>query len=143
MPSVQRNALVPYSAEAMYKLVNDVAKYPEFLPGCVATSVLEQSDSHMKASMQVSKAGVSQTLTTLNTLVPNTSIAMQLADGPFKQLHGGWTFTALSDDACKIELQLEFTFSNRLVEMAFGKVFKSLTNNMVSAFTDRAKQVYQ
>jgi ribosome-associated toxin RatA of RatAB toxin-antitoxin module len=66
-----------------------------------------------------------------------------LSQGPFNSLSGGWTFTPLSEEACKIELNLEFTFSSKLVDMAFGKVFKSLTSNMVKAFSERAKEVYK
>ena len=70
------------------------------------------------------------------------SIQMQLIDGPFRSLTGGWTFSALSEEACKIELNLEFEFSNKLAEMAFGKVFNSLATSMVTAFTERARSVY-
>ena len=142
MPSIQRNALVAYSASQMYELVNDVEKYESFLPGCEKSEVLEVSDNHMLASMVLSKAGVKQTLTTSNTLIKGSSIHMDLSDGPFKSLTGGWRFTPLSDDACKIELQLDFVFSSKLMEIAFGKIFNSLASNMVSAFSQRAKQVY-
>jgi ribosome-associated toxin RatA of RatAB toxin-antitoxin module len=96
----------------------------------------------MLASMILSKAGVKQTLTTSNTLIKDSSIQMDLSDGPFKSLSGGWSFTPLSDDACKIELQLDFVFSSKLMEIAFGKIFNSLASNMVNAFSQRAKQVY-
>ncbi len=142
MPSIQRNALVAYSASQMFELVNDVEKYESFLPGCVKSEVLEVSDNHMLASMVLSKAGVKQTLTTSNTLIKGSSIHMDLSDGPFKSLTGGWRFTPLSDEACKIELQLDFVFSSKLMEIAFGKIFNSLASNMVSAFSQRAKQVY-
>ncbi|GAL12546.1 putative oligoketide cyclase/dehydratase or lipid transport protein YfjG [Vibrio astriarenae] len=36
MKQVSRSALVSFSAEQMYDLVNDVSNYPEFLPGCAA-----------------------------------------------------------------------------------------------------------
>jgi ribosome-associated toxin RatA of RatAB toxin-antitoxin module len=48
----------------------------------------------------------------------------------------------LDEKACKVTLELDFEFTNKLVEMAFGKVFNELANNMVKAFTQRAKQVY-
>nr|WP_136249605.1 type II toxin-antitoxin system RatA family toxin [Ningiella ruwaisensis] len=142
MPKISKNALVSYSAKQMYDLVNDVDAYDHFLPGCRQSEILEQSETHMKARMLLNKAGVEQELVTLNTLEPGRRIDMRLAQGPFKSLEGGWRFTPLSDEACKIELELDFTFSSRLVEFAFGKVFKSLTNNMVKAFTERAKKVY-
>lgn len=142
MPTVNRSALVPFSAENMFDLVNDVASYPAFLPGCVDSKVLEASTSHMNASLLIKKAGVNQWFTTSNELQKGKFIKMSLVDGPFKTLQGGWTFTALAEDACKIELSLDFEFSSKLVEMAFGKVFSAIANNMVKAFTDRAKEVY-
>lgn len=142
MPKISRSALVPFSAEQMYKLVNDVSSYPAFLPGCTGSRVLSSSEREMTAAVDVSKAGISKTFTTRNTLIDNQSILMQLVDGPFRQLTGDWRFTPLSDDACKVELNLDFEFKNMLIEMAFGRIFKELANNMVQAFTQRAKEVY-
>ncbi|PMI77725.1 ubiquinone-binding protein [Vibrio splendidus] len=142
MPKVTRSALVSFSADQMFSLVNDVARYHEFLPGCSGSRVIESSDSTMVASVDVSKAGISKTFTPSNRLADGAEILMELVDGPFKKLQGGWYFTPLDEQACKVELKLEFEFSSRMIEMAFGKVFNELTSNMVSAFTQRAKQVY-
>ncbi|UJF18862.1 SRPBCC family protein [Vibrio sp. SS-MA-C1-2] len=142
MPQIRRSALVPFSAQQMFDLVNDVNAYPQFLPGCVGSQIIDEKDDLMTASVDVSKAGISKTFTTRNQLVTGERIDMQLIDGPFKKLMGGWHFTELDSDACKIELKLDFEFKNMFVEMAFGKVFSELTNNMVNAFTSRAKEVY-
>jgi ribosome-associated toxin RatA of RatAB toxin-antitoxin module len=142
MPQVRRSALVSFSAKQMYDLVNDVDSYPEFLPGCSGSKVLEQSEGEMKASVDVSKAGISKTFTTINRLTTDAAILMELVDGPFKTLQGGWYFTMLDECACKVELKLDFEFSSKLIEVAFGRIFNELTNNMINAFTQRAKQVY-
>ena len=142
MPQISRTALVPYSAEQMYTLVNDVNAYPDFLPGCTGSRVLESGPTQMTAAVDVSKAGISKTFTTRNILTSNQSILMHLVDGPFKKLIGGWKFIPLSQDACKIEFHLDFEFTNKLIEMAFGRVFKELALNMVQAFTMRAREVY-
>ncbi|MGJ8680701.1 type II toxin-antitoxin system RatA family toxin [Paraglaciecola sp.] len=143
MSNVSRSALIAYSADSMFDLINDVSKYPEFIPGCAETKILEQNEEGMRASILISKAGVKQWFTTQNHLRRAESIQMDLVDGPFSQLTGGWTIKALSDSACKIELNLDFAFSSKIVEMAFGRVFNSIAANMVIAFTDRAKQVYK
>lgn len=143
MPQISRNALVPYSVEQMYQLVNDVQSYPDFIPGCTGSRVLESGPTQMTAAVDVSKAGISKTFTTRNTLTNNQSILMNLVDGPFKSLIGCWKFTPLSPDACRIEFQLDFEFTNKLIELAFGRIFKELASNMVQAFTLRAKEVYR
>ena len=142
MAQVSRSALLMYSAEEMYQLVNDVTAYPDFLPGCVDANILAANESTMRASVKVSKAGISQTFTTENILVNGQSILMNLVDGPFKHLTGGWTFIKLDEQACKVNLDLEFEFSSSLVELAFGRIFNELVGSMVKSFSSRAKVVY-
>ncbi|MCW8346095.1 SRPBCC family protein [Vibrio sp. ZSDZ65] len=142
MQHVTRSALVMFSADQMFNLVNDVASYPDFLPGCSGSRVIESSGMEMVASVDVSKAGISKTFTTANTLVQGREILMELVDGPFKMLKGVWSFIPLDEQACKVELKLEFEFSSKMIELAFGKIFHDVTSNMVNSFTKRAKEVY-
>ncbi|MGB5446369.1 MAG: SRPBCC family protein [Psychromonas sp.] len=142
MAQVSRSALLMYSAEEMYQLVNDVNAYPEFLPGCVDANILAMDENIMRASVKVAKAGISQTFTTENVLVNGQSILMNLVDGPFKHLTGGWTFTQLDEQACKVNLDLQFEFKSSLVELAFGRIFNELVGSMVKSFSSRAKVVY-
>jgi len=142
MAQVSRSALLMYSAEEMYELVNDINAYPDFLPGCVDANILTTNENAMRASVKVSKAGVSQTFTTENILVNSQSILMNLVDGPFKHLSGGWTFTKLDEQACKVNLDLKFEFNSALAELAFGRIFHDLVGSMVTSFSSRAKVVY-
>ena len=143
MPKISKSMLVRFSALQMYDLVNDVESYHAFLPGCVGGKVLEFDGQTMVASVDVSKAGISKTFTTRNQVIQAKSISLELENGPFKHMHGLWKFTELTEDACKVEFDLDFEFSNMLVDMAFGKVFKDLMSSMVMAFTDRAKVIYR
>lgn len=138
---IQRSALLPYPAQALYDLVNDVARYPEFLPWCSTTQVLEQTPELMRASLTVAKAGFSQHFVTRNTLVPGQSIEMNLEEGPFSQLHGLWVFKPLSDKACKISLDLAFDYAGPIVRATLGPLFNQAANTLVDAFCQRAKQL--
>jgi len=142
MPSISRSALVMYSVDQMYQLINDVLAYPQFLPDCSNSKIISQNESSVTASLLVSKAGLKKWFTTKNTLVSNQQVMLELVDGPFNKLQGYWLLTPLSEDACKVSLDLEYEFSNRILDLAFGRVFNHMTNNMVQAFTQRAKQVY-
>ncbi|ASP48597.1 SRPBCC family protein [Cognaticolwellia beringensis] len=142
MPNISRSALVMHSVDDMYNLINDVLAYPKFLPDCSDSKIIAQDDMGMTAALLVSKGGLKKWFTTQNVLISNQEIKMSLVDGPFKYLVGGWKLKALSDDACKIELTLDYEFSNKMFDLAFGRVFNNLANNMVQAFTQRAKEVY-
>ena len=142
MSEVERSALVNFSAKQMFDLVNDVVRYSEFLPGCEATTIIEQSDVLMIAEMELKKGPISQTFTTRNTLLDGERIDIELLDGPFEYLHGHWHFKALNEIASKVEFDLSFKFSNQLIGAAFGRIFTELTAKMVDCFVARAAVVY-
>lgn len=139
---IQRSALLPYPAQALYDLVNDVASYPQFLPWCTATEVLESTPAQMRATIKVGKVGLSQQFTTRNSLRPGEAIEMQLEQGPFRSLHGVWTFQPLGESACKITLDLAFEYSGALVKATLGPLFNQAATTMVDAFCQRARQLY-
>ena len=40
MNDIRRSALLPYSAERVYALINDVEAYPQYMDGCVGAEIL-------------------------------------------------------------------------------------------------------
>ena len=142
MSHIHRNALLPFSAEQMFQLVNDVQQYPEYLAGCVDAQIHAQSDKAMTASLRLQKHGISLAFTTQNTLDAPHSIVMALEDGPFDEFEGRWYFQRLDEKACKVLLDLRFSLSSKLSSAAAGKVLDSVGNNMVDAMVKRAKQIY-
>ncbi|TQV87226.1 type II toxin-antitoxin system RatA family toxin [Aliikangiella coralliicola] len=126
----------------MYQLVDDIEKYPEFVPYCKKSQIHSRSEAKVSATLEVAKSGIAKSFTTQNLLTPHQCIEMTLVDGPFKHLKGGWHFTPLSEEACKIELNLEFEFANKLASFAFANIFNQLVQSMVTAFTERAEKIY-
>lgn len=131
-----------YSAREMFDLVDDVDAYPAFLPWCRSSEVLSRNEDLVEASIEVAKGAVQKKFTTRNRLQQGKMIEMGLVEGPFKRLEGYWRFEVLSEQACKVSLDLDFEFSNRLMSMAFGTVFSQIANTLVDAFCKRAVDVY-
>ncbi len=142
MPILHREAIVPYTAAQMYALVNAVENYPEFLTWCKGAHILNRNEDEVKASLILSRGGMQKTFTTCNRLQPHKMIEMSLLDGPFRHLHGFWQFHSLSAESCKVTLDLEFEFTNKLIAIAFGAVFNQVVETLVEAFILRAEQVY-
>jgi ribosome-associated toxin RatA of RatAB toxin-antitoxin module len=139
MADVKRIVLVEQSAARMFELVDRVEDYPQFLPWCGGTEVLERSDSLTVATLHINYHGVRAHFTTANTKqVPHTML-IALRDGPFRQLEGAWRFSALGEQACKIEFHLHYEFSSRLLEKIVGPVFGHVANTFVDAFVKRAE----
>jgi ribosome-associated toxin RatA of RatAB toxin-antitoxin module len=141
--SVNRSALVNFSAQQMFDLVNDIEAYPQFMDGCVGAKILKREGDWLEARLELSKAGVSQSFITRNHLQAPTSMSMTLVDGPFKHLQGCWRFSPLADNACKVSFELEFELQNKLLGMAIGKLFESVASKQVDALCERARQIYQ
>lgn len=142
MTHINRSALLPYSDKKMFDLVNDVAAYPRYLDGCVGAEVLSESTSSMLATLFLQKRGIKMQFTTENILDSPKSIEMVLKDGPFRHFSGRWFFQHLSDDACKVILDIDFQLSNRIVSSAAKNLFDSVSHSMVDMIVKRARSLY-
>jgi ribosome-associated toxin RatA of RatAB toxin-antitoxin module len=145
MKSVHKSVLIWYAAEEMFNLVVDVERYPEFLPWCDRGKVLERSENGMLAEVGLAFKGVRQTITTRNQHVPGRAVKLRLVSGPFSDLEGDWTFTPVGDAAqraCRVELKMDYGFSNAVLAALVGPVFDKIAGSLVDAFVQRAGQVY-
>lgn len=142
MTRLHRQRIVPYSAQQMYDLVNDIECYPQFLPWCGAATILEQSDEEMLAKLTVTAKGISKSFSTRNTLVSPQQIVMKLVDGPFKRFRSNWHFNQLDDGRCQITLDISFEFSSHIMTLLFGKIFTLAAQKMVESFSQRADSCY-
>jgi ribosome-associated toxin RatA of RatAB toxin-antitoxin module len=135
MPRISRSALLPYSATRMFALVDDIAAYPQYLPGCLAATELQREADCVTATLVLGKAGLKYAFTTRNLL--DAPRSMQ-----FRKFSAHWRFEPLTDTACKTSFELEFEFSASLVDAALGSLFESTGSEMVNAIVRRAEQVY-
>lgn len=142
MTAVNKSALVRYSAQSMFALVDDIEAYPEFLPWCSGSEILNRSDDIVEARVDIAKGGFKKSFTTRNRLDDQSAIIMSLVDGPFSHLDGVWRFLPLREDASKISLDLEFEMAGKLANLAFGSIFNQICNTMIGSFTQRAKKIY-
>jgi ribosome-associated toxin RatA of RatAB toxin-antitoxin module len=142
MRTVNRSAIVPYSAEAMFALVIDVQAYPEFLPWCTASEVQSSAAAELVASLQVGYGAFNSNFTTRNRFEAPQWMTMQLVEGPFRSLEGRWSFEALGAAGCEITLQINFDFSSAVKDMLLGAAFEKICNDLIDAFIGRAHALY-
>lgn len=142
MTTISKTALVEYTAEQMYTLVDNVLEYPAFLPWCRNSAEISRTETELKASLEIAHSGLHKSFTTHNYNQPFSRINIELVEGPFKHLHGKWRFDPLTESACKITLDMDFEFSSKLLSITFGPIFSSIASSLVDAFVKRAKEVY-
>lgn len=141
MPQIRKSVLVLHTAQQMFDLVDAIENYPRFLPWCGKSEVLSRNAGVTVATLRIDYLGIKSAFTTQNHNTPG-AIAMTLKEGPFEQLSGGWRFIALSDEACKVEFELDYTFSSRTLEKVIGPVFSVITGTLVDAFIREADRKY-
>ncbi|MDF3035632.1 MAG: cyclase [Paucimonas sp.] len=142
MAVVHKSVLIGFSAEQMFLLVERVEDYPKFLPWCGGVDVLDRGEEKLRASLHINYHGLRQSFTTENVNVRPSLMTMKLIEGPFKHLDGSWKFIPLREDACKIEFDLHYEFSSKLLEQIIGPVFNKIANSFVDSFCKRAEVVY-
>ncbi len=141
--TINRSALVAFSAQQMFELINDIESYPQYMTGCVDAKILDRGDHWLVAKLDLAKSGVNQSFTTRNTLIPPERMTMELVDGPFKIFKGTWSFTEVDEHSCKVQFHLEYEFSNFLLGMAAGGMMNQLAGEQVEALCNRAKSIYK
>ncbi len=142
MALVEKTVLVAHTAEQMFRLVDEVEDYPQFMPWCGGATVNDMQGTTMHATLHINYHHIRQHFSTQNQRTPPHRIDIALMDGPFRHLEGSWRFIPLSDEACKIEFRLQYEFSNKLLEKLVGPVFHHIANTFVDAFIHRADKVY-
>jgi coenzyme Q-binding protein COQ10 len=142
MPGIRETRTVPYSAEQMFDLVADVARYKEFLPWVIATRVRSDSETEMVADMVVGFKSFRESFTSRVTKRRPEMIDVIYVDGPLRDLDNEWHFTNLPEGGCRIDFSVEFTFKNRVFEALAGQYFDRAFRKLVTAFEARAEELY-
>jgi ribosome-associated toxin RatA of RatAB toxin-antitoxin module len=142
MHQVDRSAIVPFTAAAMFDLVADVESYPEFLPGCSAARIHSMNGRDVIASISLAQGPFRFDFRTENRLTPHCRISMTLKEGPFSDLHGQWEFTPLEPAGSKVSLKVRFAFKNRLMDLLLGPPFEALCGRLVDTFVHRARMIH-
>jgi ribosome-associated toxin RatA of RatAB toxin-antitoxin module len=147
MRTIERSALVPYTPEQMFVLVDDLQRYPEFLPWVSAAEVLDRREHERVGRLRMARAGMSEQFTTRNIVTPPQRLEMKLLDGPFRVLEGVWTFDAITNPGAgaagtRVALTLRFEFKNRMLDLLLASKFAASCDTLVDAFAQRARQLY-
>lgn len=141
MPRHQELRRLPYSAEAMFDLVADVARYPEFLPWISAVRVKSNSDTAMVADLLIGFKALRERFTSRVVKERPIRLHVDYLDGPLKYLRNEWKFTP-TPEGCEVDFTVDFQFRNRVFEAIAGQVFDQALRRMINAFETRANALY-
>jgi ribosome-associated toxin RatA of RatAB toxin-antitoxin module len=141
MRQVTRSALVAQPPSRMFALINDVERYPEFVPGCTHARIESRTPSEIIATLSVRRGPLQAEITTRNTLEPDRRVTMTLVRGPFRELTGEWKLTPVGEAGCRVELFMRFAFANRMSALVLEPIFEQTAASLVDAFVARARSL--
>ncbi len=124
----------------MYALINDIERYPEFVPWCTAARIDGRKEGEVIATLNIKRGPLKAEFTTRNLLEPDRRVLMQFVSGPFRVLEGLWTLTPLGELGCRVELEMRFEFANRVTGTLFESLFQDAAGSLVDAFVKRARE---
>ena len=155
MRRLARSALLPYAPEAMFALVNDIERYPEYLKWCRSAEILETRENEVVAALTLAGGGLRESLVTRNCAEPSAGereglaprkkepdhrIVLTLVEGPFRHFEGIWTFTPVGA-GCRIDLTLEFELKSGFLSVLGAPFLNRAADALVDAFSRRARDV--
>jgi ribosome-associated toxin RatA of RatAB toxin-antitoxin module len=142
MADVHKKVLIEFTPAQMFDLVDRCEDYPQFVPWCGETRLITRNDEITAATLHINYHGIKSHFSTENKKRYPEEMLIRLTDGPFTRLDGGWHFAALGETACRVEFDLHYEFSSRLLDKVLGPVFNHIANTFVEVFVKRATQVY-
>ena len=147
MPTHSETKRLPYSAEQMYDLVADVARYPEFLPWCAAARIRKivekdegrQMDADLVISFKVFREKFGSRVMLWDAA---QKIDTEYLDGPFRYMKSTWAFRDAEGGGCEVDFFVDFEFRNAVLQGIIGVVFNEAMQRIVRAFERRAAALY-
>ena len=141
MPTVSRSVLVSRPAGQMFDLVDDVDRYPQFLPWCSEARVLERTSELTRARLDIDYHGLRTHFTTVNRKHPPLAMDLSLEEGPFDRLEGRWTFTPLGSEGSRVELTVDYELASRGLDRVVAPVLGHILETLVDRFVARAESL--
>jgi coenzyme Q-binding protein COQ10 len=142
MPRHSETRHLPYTADQLFDMVADVARYDEFLPWVVAVRVRSSSETETVADLVVGFNAFKERFTSRVTKRRPTQITVDYIEGPLKYLKNEWRFEAAPEGGTNVFFSVDFAFKSRIFETLAGRMFDRALRRMTGAFETRAAALY-
>ena len=138
MNVVNQSEDINVDVSLIFKLINNVDKYSDFLPWCSSSVILSDSGSEMTAEIQITGKPIMWKFKTKNSYTVNEIIKIKLVDGPFKNLDGYWKFNKIDKYNTNVSLFLEYEFDSKIIELSLKPIFSSIMSSILDSFISEA-----
>ncbi|MFO1130476.1 MAG: type II toxin-antitoxin system RatA family toxin [Hyphomicrobiales bacterium] len=150
MPKFSVTRSVPYTADQVFAIARDVARYKEFLP-LVKRSLVrnvrtdERGNELFEGELTVAyqKLGIEESMMSRVTVDPAALTVTARSDqGPVKYLVSEWKIVPTAENRCDINFSVDYQLKSRMLQMVLSGMFDMAVRKIMSAFEERARQLY-
>ena len=138
MKNIHKEEDINIDIETIFNLINDVKSYPNYLPWCTKSEVMEESTDIIIGKIFISKSFINWNFSTKNTIKKNESISLELVDGPFESLTGKWLFSSINQFNTRVSLDIDYEFKSSIIELSIEPIFTSIMNSILKSFIQEA-----
>jgi coenzyme Q-binding protein COQ10 len=150
MPQFSVSRSVPYTADQVFAIARDVARYRDFLPlvkRSLVRNVAKQEDGREtfegELTISYAKLGIEEVMTSHVTVDPAAlTVTARSNQGPVKHLVSEWRIVPTGDRRCDINFSVDYQLKSRTLQFVFSGMFDLAVRKVMTAFEDRARALY-
>lgn len=150
MPQFSVSRSVPYTADQVFAIARDVARYRDFLPlvkRSLVRNVAKQEDGREtfegELTISYAKLGIEEVMTSHVTVDPAAlTVTARSNQGPVKHLVSEWRIVPTGENRCDINFSVDYQLKSRTLQFVFSGMFDLAVRKVMTAFEDRARALY-
>ncbi len=140
MPVQQTSRLLPYRSDQLFRLVLDIERYPEFVPGYRRARIVQRGADALGVEQTVGFGPATFSFHSTAEFQVPTRIFIHATDGPFRRLDVEWRF-ADEEGGCRVSAQTHYQLHGLLAPVLAGWL-EFLVPRLLDAFAARAAKLY-
>ena len=137
MGAFKRSFLIRKPVDQVFKTLSDVKEYKTFIPYCIDSKIIEEQSDYSLVTLNIEFFGIQTSFTTKNVIKKNESIEMDLIEGPFEKFKSSWRLEEVDQNTTNLSFEMNYQMTNKILEMAFKKNLKTVSESIVRAFKSR------
>lgn len=130
-----------YTPAQLFVLASDIESYPFFVPGCVATRIIERRDNSWRVDNVFAFGPVRHRFISIAEVNAPEGLDITSTDGPWKSFSLEWRFTPLAE-GCLLTCRFSAEFRSGVVATIASLGQHGAERRIMSAFERRAKALY-
>ena len=137
MNQFKRLFVIKKPVQEVFKVLSDVEQYHTFIPYCIESKIIEEQNEYLLVTLNIEFFGIQTSFTTKNVVKNNKSIEIDLIEGPFEKFESNWRLEEVDQQTTSLSFEMSYQMRNKILEMAFKKNLKTVSESIVKAFKSR------